>query len=127
MGHTCQDKHNEGDQRRITHIKHGSSQPTKAHACGPEDQRVDEHIATGHTGTGKRTPVPAVILGAQQEVYQQHSRSRGGDDHQAVAEEQETEHVVDLVGPQRRHDKVQLNEDGAEWKDAGQQNGRDGT
>lgn len=126
MGHTSQNKHNEGDQRRIAHIEHGSSQPTKAHTRGPENQRVDEHVSTGHTGTDKCPPVPPVVLGAQQEIHQQHSRGRRGDNHQAVTEEQETEHVIDLVGPQRCHDKVQLNKDGAEWKNAGQQNGRDG-
>lgn len=71
--------------------------------------------------------MPPVVLATEQEVYQQHGCCGRCDDHQSVAEEQESKHVVDLVRPQRRHDKVQFHKDRPERKDAGQEHGGSST
>lgn len=65
--------------------------------------------------------MPPVVLGAKEEVYQQDCCGSGSDDHQSVAQEQKPEHVIDLVGPERCHDEVQLHENGAEREDASQE------
>lgn len=123
---TCQNEDNETDQGRIAHVEHRTSETAKAHASRPEDERVQKHIATGHAGARKGAPVPPVVLRAEQEVHQQNGGSGRCDNHQTVAEEEKTKHVVDFVGPQRGHDEVELNEDRAERKDASQQDGWDG-
>ena len=66
-----------------------------------------------------------VVFRAQQEVYEENRDSGAGDDHDAVAEEQETKHVVDFSKPHVVHDKVELNENGAEGEDADEEHGRD--
>lgn len=66
--------------------------------------------------------MPPVVLCTQQEIHQQDGSSRRGNDHQAVAEEQESEHVVDLVGPEGGHYKVQLDENRTKGENSGQQN-----
>lgn len=65
-----------------------------------------------------------VVLCAQQKVDHKYCYCRGGNDHEAEAEEQEAEHVVDLREPNRVHDEVQLDKDGAKRKDASQGHGR---
>lgn len=121
---TSQNEHNEGDQRRIAHIEHRPRQSTKADPCRPENERIHKYISPGHTCTHKCAPVPPVVLCTQQEIHQQDSGSRRGNNHQAVAEEQEPEHVVDLVGPEGGHNEVQLDKNGTEGENSGQQNRR---
>ncbi len=59
-----------------------------------------------------------VVLGAEQEVDEQDGDGGARDDHNAVAEEEEAEHVVDFAEPHVVHDEVELDEDCTEWKDA---------
>ena len=59
-----------------------------------------------------------VVLTAEEEVYHEHGDGCTGDDHEAVAEEEESEHVVDFAEPDGGHDEVELDEDGSEGKDA---------
>ena len=118
--HTGHDKHNESNQGRITNIQNCPREPTKADSSRPEEERVEENIATCHTGSGKCAPVPSVILGAEQEIHEQHGRGGRGDDHQTIADEQEAEHVVDLVGPERGHDEIEFHENGSKGKKTGQ-------
>ena len=67
-----------------------------------------------------------VILATKQEVYHEHGDSGASNDHKSVAEEQEAEHVVDLAEPDRGHDEVEFDENGAEGEDADQEHGWDG-
>lgn len=82
---TSQDENNEPDQCGVSDIEHRTRKTTKAHPGCPEKQRVEEDIATGHAGASESPPLPSVILCAQQEVYQEHRRSRRCDYHQPVA------------------------------------------
>ena len=59
-----------------------------------------------------------VVLGAEQEVDEEDGDGGAGDDHEAVAEEEEAEHVVDFAEPHVVHDEVELDEDGAKGEDA---------
>lgn len=125
--HTSQDKDQKANQGRISHVKDGPRQAAEAHSSGPKDERVEEDIETSHAGTAKRPPLPAVILRAKHKVDQQDRRSRRRDDHQHIAEKEESEHVVDLAGPQRVHDKVELHENGTKGENTRQQERRDRT
>lgn len=122
-GHTSQNKDNESNQCGIAHIQHGPRDPPKADSSCPEQQSVEEHVAAGHASTAKCPPMPLVVLATEQEVDQQHGRCSSCDDHQSVAQEQESKHVIDLVRPQRCHDKVQFHKDRPERKNAGQEHG----
>jgi hypothetical protein len=59
-----------------------------------------------------------IIFCAQEEVDHQNRDGCGGNDHQSKAEEEETKHVVDFGEPDGVHDEVELDEDGAEGKNA---------
>jgi hypothetical protein len=62
--------------------------------------------------------MPPVVFSAQQKVNQQDRGGRSGHDHESITEEEESEHVVNLVRPQRSHDEVQLHKDSAKRQDA---------
>ncbi len=64
-----------------------------------------------------------VVLAAEQEVDEKDGDSGARDDHDAIAEEEETEHVVDFAEPHIVHDEVELNEDGAEGENANEEHG----
>lgn len=68
--------------------------------------------------------MPPVVLGTKEEIYKQYGRGCGGDDHQAIADKEEAEHIVDLASPQGGHDEIQLDKDGAEWQNTSKQDGR---
>ena len=59
-----------------------------------------------------------VIFAAEQEVYEQDRDGGTGYYHNAVTEEEETEHVVYLAKPHVIHDEVEFHEDGAKGKNA---------
>lgn len=67
-----------------------------------------------------------VVFRAQQEVDEEYRDGGAGDDHDAVAEEEEAKHVVHFPKPHVIHDKVELDENGAEGKDANEQHGGNG-
>lgn len=67
-----------------------------------------------------------IILTAEQEVDEQDRDSGAGDDHNAVAEKEKTEHVVYLTKPHVVHDEVELDEDGAKGENADKEHGWDG-
>ena len=66
-----------------------------------------------------------VVFRAQQEVDEENCDGGAGDYHDAVAEEQEAKHVVDFPKPHVVHDKVELDENGAEGEYANEEHGRD--
>jgi len=66
-----------------------------------------------------------VALGTEQEVHHEHRDGGARDDHEAEADEQEAEHVVDAASPDRVHDEVELDEAGAEGQHADQQHRRE--
>ncbi len=68
-----------------------------------------------------------IILATEQEVDEQDSNGGTSDDHDAVAEEEEAEHVVYLAKPHVVHDEIKLDEDSAEGKNADEEHGRDGS
>lgn len=55
-----------------------------------------------------------IILAAEQEVDKQDRDGGTSNYHNAIAEKEETEHVVYLAKPHVVHDEVELDEDGAE-------------
>lgn len=69
--------------------------------------------------------MPAVVFRAEQEVHQQNCCGGSGDDHEPVAEEQEAEHVVDLAGPDGRHDEVEFDENCGKGEEASYEGGRE--
>lgn len=68
-----------------------------------------------------------VVLRAQQEVDHQDCHGRARDDHESVADKQEAEHVVYFREPDRVHDEVQLDKDGAEGEHTRESHGGQGT
>lgn len=67
-----------------------------------------------------------VILRAEQEIHEQDGDGSAGDDHDAVAEKEEAEHVVDFTEPHVVHDEIELDHDGAEGEDADKEHGGEG-
>lgn len=67
-----------------------------------------------------------IVLTAEQEVDEQDSNGGAGDDHDAIAEEQKAEHIVDFAEPHVVHDEVELNENSAERKNTDEKHGGDG-
>ncbi len=68
-----------------------------------------------------------IILATEQEVDEQDSNGGTGDYHDAVAEEEEAEHVVYLAKPHVVHDEIKLDEDSAEGKNADEEHRRNGS
>jgi len=66
-----------------------------------------------------------IVFTAEQEVDQQDSDSGASDDHDAVAEKEKAEHVVDFAEPHVIHDEVELDEDSTEREGADQKHGRE--
>lgn len=64
-----------------------------------------------------------IVLRTEQEVDQEYRDGGTGDDHDAVAEEEKAEHVVDFAEPHVVHDEVELDEDGAEGEDTDEEHG----
>jgi hypothetical protein len=62
--------------------------------------------------------MPVVVLTAEKEVDHEHGDGCAGDDHEAVAEEEKAEHIIDLAEPDGGHDEIKFNEDGPEWQNA---------
>ena len=65
-----------------------------------------------------------IILTAEQEVNEENGDGRAGDDHDAVAKEEEAEHVVYFAEPHVVHDEVEFDENGTKGKDANEEHGR---
>ena len=66
-----------------------------------------------------------IVLAAEQEVDEQDRDGSTCNNHNAVAEKEETEHVVYLAKPHVVHDEVELDKDGAERKNTNQKHRRD--
>ena len=64
-----------------------------------------------------------IVLSAQQEVDHENSDGCARHDHKAVANKEETKHVVDLGEPNRVHDQVEFHEDSTPGKDTGKSHG----
>lgn len=124
-GLTGEDKHQEADQCTIPQIQHPAHQPAQMQLRGPVRDRMQEDVERAGAGGQERAPVPVVVLGAEQEVDEEDCDRGGRGDHEAVAEEEEAEHVVHLAEPDGAHDEVELDEDGAEGEEADEQHGRD--
>lgn len=87
---------------------------------------MQKHIAGAGACTQEGSPLPVVVLGAEQEVDEQHGDGGAGEDRDQVAEEEEAEHVVDLAEPDVVEDEEELDEDGAEGEDADKGHGGQG-
>lgn len=75
---------------------------------------VDEEVAGGGAGAEEGTPPPVVVLGAQVEVAEQDGRLGACDHEDDEYQEEEAEHVVHLIRPERVQDEEELDEDTAE-------------
>ena len=67
-----------------------------------------------------------IVLRTEQEVDQEYRDGGTGDDHDAIAEEEEAEHVVDFAEPHVVHDEVARDEDAAAGEDADEELGWEG-
>lgn len=70
--------------------------------------------------------MPVVLLGAKQEVHHEDGDSGTNHNHEAVAEEEESKHVIDSAEPNGAHDEVELNEDGTERQETNNQHAGEG-
>ena len=86
-------------------------------------EEVNGREARGH----ERSPPPVVVFGSQVEVAQQDGSLRTGDDEDERYKQQEAEHVVDLVRPDRVEDEKQLDENAPERQNTAHDNTGDGT
>lgn len=89
----------------------------------PVDECICKHVTCARPSRAERPPLPVIIFTAKQKVHQENSDGSAGYDHDAVAEEEESEHVVDFAKPHVIHDVVELDEYGAERKDANKEHG----
>lgn len=64
-----------------------------------------------------------IVLGAEEEIDEEDRDGGASDNHDAVAEEQEAEHVVHFAKPHVVHDEVEFDEDGAEGEDTDESHG----
>ena len=67
-----------------------------------------------------------IVLTAEQEVDKQDRDGGASDYHNAVAEKEETEHVVYLPKPHVVHDEIKFDENGAEGENADEEHRRNG-
>lgn len=123
---TSQDEEQEADQQTVAHVKHSTSNAPKAQLADPVQERIGKHVECTGPSCAERSPLPVVVLTTQQEVDQQDCDGSASDDHDAIAEEEEAEHVVYFAKPHVVHDKVELDEDGAEREDADKSHGGKG-
>ena len=123
---TSKNKEQERNQRAVPNVQYTPRQATQPQLRDPVDKRVSEDVECRCASCHERSPVPMVILTAEQEVYHQDGDCGACDDHETVAEEEEAEHVVDLAEPDGGHDEVELDEDGSEGEDADDEHGWDG-
>lgn len=133
-------KAQEADKRTVSKVQHVAGQAAKRQLADPVEDGVEEDIHRACTGGEEGAPLPVVVFGAQEKVDHQDCDGGAGDDlrvalawfiegteniyHNAVADEEETEHVIEPVEPDRVHDEVQLNKDGAEWENTNQKHAR---
>lgn len=75
---------------------------------------IDEKIDSCEARRKERSPPPVVVLRTQMEIAQQNGSLRTSDNQNDKYQEEETKHVVHLVGPNRGKNKEELNEDTAE-------------
>ena len=61
-----------------------------------------------------------IIFATQQEVHEKDGNGSASDDHDAVAQEEEAEHIVHFSKPHVVHDEIEFHEDGAKGEDADQ-------
>jgi len=59
--------------------------------------------------------MPMVILAAKQKVNHENGDSSASDDHEGIAKEEESKHIVHLAEPDGGHDEVEFDEDCTEW------------
>lgn len=122
---TGQDKEQKADEETISHIQYPTGQASKTQFGHPIQQGVPEHVHRARPSRAKCPPLPVVILTAEKEVDQENGDGCASDDHDAIAEEKEAEHVVDFAKPHVVHDEVEFDKDGAEGEDADEKHGRD--
>ena len=125
--HTSKHEPKRTRQRAITQIKHPRSPARKTQRPDPIEHGVQKDIDGARTADAERAPLPVIVLGAEDEIRHQHSNCSRSDDHEAKAQKQEAEHVVNPAEPDAVHDEVELDEDGAKGQDADQQHAGNGT
>ena len=79
---------------------------------------MSKNISCARPCRAEAAPLPMVVLSAEQEIDEEDGDGGASGDHDAVAEEQEAEHVIDFAEPHVVHDEVELDEDGAKGEDA---------
>lgn len=118
MDLTSEDKEEQRNQGTIPNVEHRSCKPAELNLGDQVEQTVQEDITSTHTSSHERSPLPVIVLGAKQEVGQQNSRSSADHNHEAIAKEEETKHVVNPAEPDGAHNEVELHKDGAEGQEA---------
>lgn len=118
---TSKDEEKQGDQGTVANVKHSSGQATELDLCNEVQEAVEEDVGAARASREERPPLPIVVLGAEQEIGHENGDGSADNDHETVAQEEETEHVIDPAEPDRAHDEVKLNEDGAKGKETDEQ------
>lgn len=78
---------------------------------------MDEDVNGDTTTDEEGFPLPSVIFVTQSVIDQQDGHQDSGDDHQDETEEEEPEHVVNSVEPDRVVNEIHLNCNGTKWED----------
>lgn len=84
---TSQNEKQKADQQTIPHIEHPRRKASEAQLANPIQKRIGEHIERACPSCTEGSPLPMIILTAEQEVNEQDCDGGAGDYHDAIAEE----------------------------------------
>ena len=115
---TSQNEEQETNQGAIPHEQHHRREAREPQLPDPIYDRKEEHEYRARSGAVECSPLPSIVLSAEKIIDEHDRNGRAGNDHDAVAEEEEAEHVVYLVEPDAIHDEEQLHEYGTERESA---------
>eukprot|EP00754_Rhynchopus_humris_P036597 Rhum_TRINITY_DN18698_c0_g1::Rhum_TRINITY_DN18698_c0_g1_i1::g.168126::m.168126 len=112
-----QDGQANAEQQHVAKVEARHEQPV--HLCLEHEKigGVDEDVTRRRSTQAERRPLPPVVFGVQQVVRVHHGKAHRHRNQDHVHQQHEPVHVVELVVPEGREHKVQLDEDGPEGKD----------
>mmetsp|Transcript_10320 Transcript_10320/g.28390 ORF Transcript_10320/g.28390 Transcript_10320/m.28390 type:complete len:309 (+) Transcript_10320:272-1198(+) len=122
-------RHEEKSQAGQSHVP--KVEEVGSERVGPEclevDDAVQEDVDGGAAGGAEGPPPPVIVLVAELEVGEEEGDLGARDDEDDEDDEQEPEDVVVVLIPDGGHDKVELDEAGAEGEDAADHHGERST
>eukprot|EP00962_Isochrysis_galbana_P007105 scaffold1908_cov104-Isochrysis_galbana.AAC.14 len=108
----------EAEDAHVAKIEDGLEEARHVRLDEEVVEGVGEDVASGGARGEEGGPRPAVVLVVEQEVGDDDGDADSHHGEDAVHEEHEAVHVVELVVPEGGEDKVHLDEDGAEGQHA---------